>query len=296
MIKKNLYKKNISNFFISMILLICSYNMDINKSYTTKLTNQMVQNYLQNSNVAEEIILYVKTNLNFCGNIIYLTNNADSECMIFISGNYCSLVFIGTQLSLSDHESLFKDMITNLTIGLKQLNKNYPDVKIHSKYIENMKNENLINRIIKVIKKINCSTINICAHSMGCGLGLYTSIISCAKYKNKKFNLITFDSPKLGNSELNKYVKKIKNLTHYNFINNHDIVPLYPPVKNYKLIACDTCIIQSDGKIAVCKNFENKMSIFTNYSVKDHYSQNILHSLFLSLKKYMNKQDPRNNY
>lgn len=270
------------NMFISSILLYCGYKMDKNINYKTKINNNIVSNYLKN-NLEYNIINYIEKNFDFNGKIIYLRNNADSECMIYYNKSDCYLVFIGTQTSLDDKMSLFKDLWTDICLGLKTINFSKYNVKIHSKYVDNMKCDNLINNIIKIINKLKFKNINICGHSMGCGLGLYTSLVLSNKFKNKYFNLITLDSPKIGDYKLNKYMKKIKNLTHIDYINNKDIVALFPFIyPEYLHISSNTYISDENGKIIICKK-PNELNIFTNHSIKDHHTYNIIEKLYISL-------------
>jgi hypothetical protein len=276
-------KNKISKLFTSLILLICSYQMDTNKNYLTRLDNDKVSEYLRKFNLNEEIIKYVKRNYDFNGKIIYLRNNVDSECMVFYTKKECELVFIGTQFDLKDITSLCKDIWTDICLGLESVDSDLLDsaIKMHSKYITNMNNGTLLNDIIKIIKKLNFKKINICGHSMGCGLGLYASIILTIKFPNVKFNLITFDSPKIGNDKLNNYVKKIKNLDHLDIINNNDVIPLFPFIyPNYLHIAKKTYILNNDGDINVCKDSNKQITIFTNHSINDHFTLTIIKNVY----------------
>jgi esterase/lipase len=121
-----------------------------------------------------------------------------------------------------------------------------------------MKDDNLINKIIIIIKNKSYDKIFISGHSMGCGLALYTTLILCNKFIDKKFELITFEQPKMGNYELKKYIKEIQNLNH---------------------------IGKPNGKIKLIYNMNNKLSFFKNYNINDHYFKNIIHNIF----KYINK-------
>lgn len=148
-----------------------------------------------------------------------------------------------------------------------------------------MKCEGLLNRIEKIVSKFKYNKINICGHSMGCGLGLYTSIVLAHKFNDKSFNLITLDSPKIGNYNLNKYVKKVKNLKHIDLINNKDIVPLFPFFyPNYLHISSKTYITDREGNIKICDK-TNELNIFTNHSVKDHYTSSIITNIYKCIKE-----------
>lgn len=280
-------KKTLNKFMISIILLICAYQMDLGKNYETYLDNDEVIQYLKKYNIDDEVIQYIKSNnYSFNGQVIYLRNNADSECMIYYSNNECYLVFIGTQFDMNDKKSLYKDLWTDICLGLGTINFLNKKIKIHSKYVCNMNNQNLLQNIINHIKNLNYKKINICGHSMGSGLGTYTSIVLTKNFPNLNFKLITFDSPKIGNIQLKKYIKKIKNLEHFDIINNKDIIPLFPFIfPNYSHIAKKTFILCDDGNIKVCKKFNKEISIFTNYSISKHFTNSIL----LNIYKYLIK-------
>ena len=278
-------KKNINyTLFNSLILLICGYEMDKNINYKTTLDNNKVCKHLKSYKVDDEIITYVKKKLNFCGDIYYFRNDADSECMIYHTNEECYLVFIGTQFSLNDKMSLCKDLWTDICLGLKSIDFLDSKIKMHSKYIDNMNNGDLLKNIICTVEKLNFKKIYICGHSMGCGLGLYTSLVLTKKFPDIKFNLITIDSPKIGNLKLNKYVKKINNFDHFDLVNNKDIIPLFPFIyHDYLHIAHKTHMINNDGIINVCKNLNSKITIFTNNSIKDHFTNNIIRNIYKSL-------------
>ena len=286
----NIRKKICIDFFKSMILLICSYQMDINKNYNSLLTYKKMLEYLNSYKVEPNIIEYVKIN-NFIddGKIIYLTNRADSECMIFHNDTYCNLVFIGTQVNFNDKMSLCKDLWTDICLGLKPIDKKHKNTLMHSKYIDNMNNDDLIKTIIKTISKLNYKKINICGHSMGCGLGMYTSIILTKKFPNIKFNLMTIESPKIGNYKLKKYIDKIQNLNHFDMLNNHDFAAIFPYYNGYEHIANKTYVFYNNGDIELYKNFNKKMSIFSNYSIYDHFTQSVIKNLHKHLITHEDK-------
>lgn len=290
MVNKNIcdvqIKKNeMEIFFISLVLLICSYNMDKNKNYNTHLNNAKVSKYLKNYNVNENVIKYVKKNYNFNGKIKYLRNNADTECMIYICNNLCYLVFIGTQTNPNDKMSFFKDIYTDLCIGLEPIDfLNNDKIKIHSKYIENMNDEGLIKNIKNYIKKHNFLDVVICGHSMGCGTGLYTSLYLAEKLKKTNFHLYTIDSPKIGNSKLNEYVENVDNLYHYDLLNHNSFAVLFPFIApNYQHISKKIYKLNENGDIKILKNINN-LTLLTNHSLYDHKSSVIIYNVYKCLK------------
>lgn len=103
-----------------------------------------------------------------------------------------------------------------------------------------------------------------------------------------RINLITLGSPKIGNHSLNKYIKKVKNLTHIDLINNKDIVLLFPFIyPNYFHISSKTYITDKDGNIAKCIK-PNELNIFTNNSIKDHYTTSIITNIYKCIKQLNN--------
>jgi len=276
-------KEKIENLFISSILLLCCYKADINKNYKFHLSSKKIIEYLKSDDIDDDVIKYIEKNFisKLEGKVNYLRNTADSECMCLQTKENIYLVFCGTQFYLSDICSLIKDLYTDLSLGLEELCflKNKPSIKIHSKYQENMLNEKLIDRICKIIKKSKSDSVNISGHSMGCGLALYTSLYLSKKIPHKLYNLFTLDAPKLGNCGLNKYVRKNKNIRHFDMINGNDFVPLYPFIyPNYEHVYNNIILIDKYGNAKKTKKFSR--NLFTSHSVSDHYNANILQNLY----------------
>ncbi len=284
------FYSNIQIFFKCVVLLTCGYQMDLGKNYLTNLTNQNIVKYLKSYNVEQCVIKYFNRNItDIEGSIIFLTNDADAECICLDTGTSLYLIFIGTQFDFNDKISFGKDLYTDIALGLKSINFLNKSIKIHEKYIHNMKNQGLIKKIIKIVSNCYYDNIYICGHSMGCGLGLYTSIVLTHKFKSNKFILVTIESPKLGNIELKNYVKNIKNLKHFDMINSNDIVPLYPFIyPNYCYIGYKTWLFNSEGHIKILKNI--KRNILNNHSIRDHFTKNILLNIYYSLKKHIKLQ------
>jgi hypothetical protein len=282
-------KENINNLFISAILLICCGALDINKNYKFYLTSEKIIKCLVSNGVENQVLDYIKKNYvdDLEGKVNYLRNCADSECMCLETKNNIYLIFYGTQFTLSDPVSCIKDLCTDLSLGLEPLYflKNKTNVKIHSKYQENMLNQNLIKKISKIVYSSNFDKIIICGHSMGCGLALYTSLYLSKHISNKKYELMTLDAPKLGNSGLNKYLRKNKNIHHIDMINGNDMIPLYPFIyPNYQHICDKIILIGTNGKVKTTKKFSR--NILESHSIKDHYCTSILKYIHQILTNY----------
>lgn len=293
-------RKNLLIFFVCAILIICSYNMDINKTYKTFLDKNKISECLNLYNVDNDIIEYIDKNINIEGSIDYLTNTADSECMCLNTPNTLYLIFCGTQFDLNDKQSLIKDLITDLKLGLTPITEFLgsngiftnadPKIKIHYKYIENMNNENLIGRIIEVVEKNLFKKIIICGHSMGNGLGIYTSLVLAEKFPENKFTFVSISAPRLGNYQLNKFIKKCSNINHLDMINNKEIIPLFPFMyPGYCHVAKQTYIIKSDGTFDMVSKYSS--NILNSYSIRDHFTNSIVKNLYLCINNFNDQND-----
>lgn len=285
----NLQKKSkcltgtgIEDIFLSnLALLVCAGQMDINKNFDTYLTNQMINEYLKSGDVDINIINYILETNKLEGNVIYLRNNVDSECMCLETKNKFYLIFYGTQFQFNDLTSLVKDLYTDICLGvepIKFIKSTKP--KIHSKYQENMYNDKMIKNIYNIILKKKIKSVCICGHSMGAGLATFTSLYLLNKIPQINIELFNFDAPKIGNVELRNYLYKKKNIKHFNIIHSKDVIPFYPFIyPNYTEISKDIYFIDKDTKqITLEKDLER--NILTNFSVKDHYCNNIMKTLF----------------
>ena len=269
-------------FFKSIILLICSYQLDINKTYKSFLTRKKIKQCLKKYNVRNEIIGFSKK-YDLTGKFYYLRNTADSECMILVNGNNLYLIFCGTQFDLNDKVSLVKDLWTDISLGFDMLNEYGENIGIHHTYKKNMHCENLIGQIEKIFIEHNDYDITICGHSMGCGLGTYCALYFGNKYKNINFNLVLISSPKIGNIDLKNYLYSFTNIKLYSMINNNEIVPLFPFnlfFYNYININKNVWKYNSDGTIEIIDELD--LSIFKSYSIKDHFTNAIIGNIYNS--------------
>lgn len=279
----SLTEQKIKNLFISAILLICCSALDTNNNYKMYLGVDKIIECLKSNGVDGQVIEYAKENCinGLEGRVNYLRNNADSECMCLKTEETLYLVFCGTQFTLKDPISLIKDLYTDLSLGLKPLNflkstKSKSSIQIHSKYQENMQEQNLIKKIYKIVNSVEThKKIVICGHSMGCGLALYTALYLSNKNKYRKFDLFTLDAPKLGNDGLNRYLGKNKNINHVDMINGNDVIPLYPFIyPNYTHIFKQIVLVRACGQVKLTKKFST--NILDSHSINDHYCCTIL--------------------
>ena len=271
-------KKKTNELFLQCsALLICSYLLDINKNYKTYLTTDKIKKCLESYKVENEIINYINSKYNLTGKVYYLRNSADSECMILFNGTILYLVFCGTQVS--DIVSFFKDIITDVNLGIENISAFGKNVGIHHTYIKNMNNDNLIGQIEKIVSNHLHMDIVICGHSMGCGLALYTSLVLEKKFSTIKLKLITIDAPKIGNDGLKKYLNNVSNIKYYDTINNNDFAPCFPFIyPNYCRIANKTYLFNNNSIVKIKKNISR--NIFLNHSITEHFMNNIIKNIY----------------
>jgi triacylglycerol lipase len=77
-----------------------------------------------------------------------------------------------------------------------------------------------------ILKTVSSKThaskkLTMCGHSLGGAM----ATLAASRLKDRVHSLYTFGSPRVGNK---KFVNAIKDLTHYRFVNNNDIVPTVP--------------------------------------------------------------------
>jgi hypothetical protein len=273
-------------FFKSIILLICSYQLDINKNYKSYLSNENIKDCLKVYNVRSDIIFDVYTKYDLSGKFYYLRNKVDSECMILVRKKKLYLIFCGTQFDFNDKYSLIKDIITDIKLGLDIVQEFGQDIGIHHTYKSNMNNENLIGQIQNIVNKYKNHKVILCGHSMGCGLAVYTSMILSKEHPKKIFDLVLISAPKLGNINLSKYIEDTKNITLHSMINNKEIIPLfpfYPLFPSYKNIGYKTFKYNSNGIVEILDDVTN--NIFKMSSIKDHFTNNIITNVYECMKK-----------
>lgn len=281
-----------NKILVCSTLIICCYQLDINKNQKFYLSKKKIKNCLIKNNINQDIITYIINDLcniyNIEGKIIYLVNSSDVECMCLQTKDILYLNFCGTQFGYYDPISCIKDLYASICLGQSPLKfiKN-SKIKIHSKYQDNMLSDNMLGKICKIVKKnINLNPdlqIIICGHSLGCGYALYTSLYLSNKFKSSNIELVTLCATKMANKKLNKFLATIKNIYHLDIINKNDIVPFYPPVPNYTHIAKKIILLDSD-KYDIIKSKNLSRNILQNNSLKDHFISSIMSNIWNNLE------------
>lgn len=87
--------------------------------------------------------------------------------------------------------------------------------------------QNEVEKIWKdVLKTLNSKThaskkLTMCGHSLGGAM----ATVAASRMKDRIDSLYTFGSPRVGNKD---FINAFKNVKHYRFVNNNDIVPTVP--------------------------------------------------------------------
>ena len=276
-------KKEFKLFFEIIAYIICCYELNININYTGTINNKTVRDFLIKTSlkINDNVHNFYKNNCNFYSNFIYLSNSIHTKCLIIrkhSNKNKMYIIFNGTQLSFSKLPGSYYDIINDLKISLCQIDKNDPNIKVHSGYYDCLFYDNLFEQICNEIANNYCRDIYIGGHSMGAAIGCIFTYLISKKFKNKKFNLIMISSPKVGNNFFKDSIEKNSNINIFNIFNNHDIVQIFPFIGNYCNIGKKTLILNNNSTFKIVDDI--KVNIFTNYSIKDHKLYTTLNNLF----------------
>ena len=278
-------KKKTSKLFLKIIiLLLCAYQLDINKNHVSKLSNNKICSLLEINKIDNNIIKYGISEFNLEGFFYYYRNKADTECMILINKKEINVIFIGTETT-NGLESLIKDFITDFNLGILTIDIDVNNVGIHKPYKKNMEQSNFIYKIINIILKYNNKKLIISGHSAGCGGAVYLSIILNEKYNyKKKLKLVLISSPKLGNKNLAKYIENNDNIKLYTMINNYELPPLfpfYPFFPSYSNVGNKIYRYKNDGTCEILKSMPANFFIYS--SIKDHLCISSIKNVFTNI-------------
>ena len=173
--------------------------------------------------------------------------------------------------------------IDDMFVDLKQKlisiynNNNNNNIKVHKGfyyYIKEIENE-IYNRINKILDKNQITDIVLTGHSLGSGSATLLTYYLALKYPTLNITSYLFASPRVGNAEfVNDYNSK-SNINTYSIMNLYDVIPNLPNLdKKYIHVKC---LDKKKGKIvfnSTGSNAEENHSIF-------RYNDNIDKSVFI---------------
>jgi len=194
----------------------------------------------------------------------FSNETCDLQCGITISDNNkrISVVFRGS-------ESCY-DWYYDLSIVKKQL---HDDVYVHSGFHKQLHTEQIYEKISKEVTELLVKYSNyelyITGHSLGAALAtLYGYEIS--REITNKVTVVSFASPRVGNTPFRREFDARSNLIHYRVTNDRDMVTAAPNINYYHV---GIVIALKENKYDVYYNYDYswyKYSIFRCWSVYDH--------------------------
>ena len=132
-----------------------------------------------------------------------------TQAIMYVNGGEMGIIFRGTQ------PTEFKDILADLDVRKKKAKKD--DGYVHSGFQESL--DDLWKDIVSFIEKHEHHRLYFAGHSLGGALA------TLAAARINKCTVYTFGSPRVGGR---KFVKQNKNILHWRFVNNNDIVTRIP--------------------------------------------------------------------
>ena len=263
--------------FARLTLLIYEYGksfkLDKNMNLTTFM-NEQAENPFEKDNLTNEIIKELSKSSPF-GTVykFYNIDTTDLQVGITISevNKRITVVFRGSESR--------RDWYYDLSVLKTKLHDN---VYVHGGFYKQLCDENTLDNLKKditeLIKKHSDYEIFITGHSLGGALSTLFGY-ELARIITKKVNIISFASPRVGNSEFKKAFDKKDNIIHLRITNNRDIIAALPMI-NFKHVGTNICL------------YENSFDIFHNYSYNSWFKYSLFncwrisdHSMSLYYKR-----------
>jgi len=143
------------------------------------------------------------------GDYIFLDSDG-TQATLYYNDNEIGIIFRGTE------PSKLKDILSDLNIRKKKAKKD--DGYVHAGFQESL--DDVWSSIINFIESHSYSKIYLSGHSLGAGI----ATLAAARL-DKCTALYTFGSPRVGGR---KFIKDNKEILHWRFVNNNDIVSRIP--------------------------------------------------------------------
>tara|TARA_B100000963_G_scaffold361975_1_gene401504 strand:- start:554 stop:1480 length:927 start_codon:yes stop_codon:yes gene_type:complete len=281
----HVYPKSTLQSLAAQNLLIYEYSNSFKLNKTQKL-----QEYLYENKEWDNMDKISKHSLNYLsrisplGKVELFENNEISDLQAGVTKSDLNkricVVFRGSQSNI--------DWKYNIMTRKKYFNyidypKNEGKIGIHSGFYEHLhmgeSYKNIDNTVFKLIKKYPNYEIYITGHSLGGALcTLYGYELS--QKVNKKINVISFASPRLGNKWFKKKVENIDNLNILRITYKKDIVTCFP-MFNYYHVGDNLYFSDNDYTFYNKDNPYSrfKYSIFNCYSISDHDMKNYYYKI-----------------
>ncbi len=138
-----------------------------------------------------------------------------TQAIMYCNAGEIGVVFRGTE------PTEFKDILADLDIRKKKAKKD--DGFVHSGFQESL--DDLWDDIVSFIDTHEYHRLYFAGHSLGAALA------TLAAARLNKCTVYTFGSPRVGGR---KFIKQNKNILHWRFVNNNDIVTSIPTIIRWK--------------------------------------------------------------
>ena len=263
---------------LSLSTLVYNFNIDI-KGESTKnnkydLKNLNIENLKVDSKRKELLKKILEKSPN-CELYKFYDLQSGSQVGITISHKQkrISFIFRGSNQLI--------DWIHDFMICKKEISEN---IYVHLGFYKSLFKENLFNNLKedlkKLIEELPDYDLYITGHSLGAGLTtLFGYLISDIIDKN--ITLITFASPRVGNKEWANDFNKKKNLRHFRFVNQKDIVTSVPYLYFYHV---GNCILINKNNSMNYTNYNehnDKSNIFYYFNQFYHLIDNYYNNLVI---------------
>jgi len=249
---------------LRITILVYNYGSDITltddtiETFVSKMSDSTIQNNLKLDETKKQILFDIaKQNPN--GKVCNFINDkeTDLQCGITINDDNkrICVVFRGSE-SLNDWY-----------YDLYMIKKNLKDdIWVHSGFYKQLHDTDVYTKIVQNIKsQIETHLdyeIYITGHSLGAALATLFGYLLAHDIENN-VTVVSFASPRVGNSSWQKSFESKSNLTHYRVTNCRDIITAFPSY-NYKHVGKNIRL------------FENTHSIYMDYKDESIYDYTIL--------------------
>ena len=164
-----------------------------------------------------------------------------------------------------------KDWFYDLSVLKKKLHDN---VYVHGGFYKQLCDENMLDilkkDILNLLEEKKDYEVFVTGHSLGGALSTLFGY-ELSRVTSKKVNIVSFASPRIGNSEFKNSFDKRKNLVHIRITNNRDIVTALPMI-NFKHVGTNICLYENSFDIFHDYSYNSwfKYSLFNCWRISDH--------------------------
>jgi len=261
---ENMIQHNTVVDLLRITILIYNYGADIKESsdtietFVNKLADPTISENININETRKQILGDIAKEIP-TGKVCNFINDkeTDIQCGITINDvdKRICVVFRGSE-SLSD-------WYYDLYVIKKQIKD---DVWVHGGFYKQLHDNDVYKNIVQHIKtQLETHpdyTIYVTGHSLGAALATLFGYLLSDEIENN-ITVVSFASPRVGNSSWKKSFEEKSNLTHYRITNCRDVITAFP-LYNYKHVGKNIRL------------FEDKYSIFMDYNDDSFYDYTIL--------------------